>query len=232
MDPTTQEPQTYVKENKLKPFIILGTILIIILSLGMFVYFKSPKIYQLVQNTINSNKIQTTSTNSSVQTPSPTPTAQLKLSCPVPEEYCKTGKLTTYKKDPALIYNLPAGTDILSTTEVKQLPDMLVLQNHITNIKSLTVAARDQSSCYFLTYSIPGDTDFIVDNKIDFPIKIGQKVSKVNNNTIEADNQKGNLIIMVRKMLVGSENTCVVWDNPFRESSPYQSLENLTRGLF
>lgn len=154
---------------------------------------------------------------------------KLSLPCPVPGEFCNQGKLTTYQKNPALIYNLPVGTDILSINQIQSSADIQVLENHNFGVKTFYLAAQDKEGCYTLTYTVPASADFI--NPSSYPVKLQTSISKATSDVLSSDNEKGNLIVMIRKNPVPDTNLCVMQDNPFREYGPFQPVDKYISGL-
>ena len=154
---------------------------------------------------------------------------KLSLSCPVQVEFCNQGKMTTYQKSPALIYNLPADTDILAMDQIHSSADMQELENHNTNVKILYLAAQDKQGCYTVTYIIPASTDFIKPNS--YPVKLQTSISKASSDTLSSDDQRGNLIVMIRKNPVPDTNLCIMQDNPLREYGPFQPVDKYISGL-
>ncbi|MDO8619647.1 MAG: hypothetical protein Q7R49_06995 [Candidatus Daviesbacteria bacterium] len=154
---------------------------------------------------------------------------KLSLPCPVPSQFCSQGKITTYEKNPALIFNLPSGTDILAINSVQSSADMAVLENHNTKVKILYLAAQDKEGCYTITYTIPASADFTKPSS--YPIKLQTSISKASNDSLPSDTEKGNLIVMIRKNPVPDTNLCVMQDNPLREYGPFQAADKYISGL-
>lgn len=148
---------------------------------------------------------------------------KLSLTCPVSSELCKKGKSVIFQGSPALLYNLPAGTNILTANNLQNSADYVVLENHNDNLKILYMAAQDQEGCYSITYTIPAGADF--DKPSTFPLKSQTGISKAGSETFSVEEERGNLMVMIRKNPIPDANLCTIADNPLREYGPFQAVD-------
>ena len=86
-----------------------------------------------------------------------------------------------------------------------------------------------ENSCYFINYFFPQDTELT--ELTSFPAQVNQSFAKAAKNTVATDKGQANLIIKLRKTNPNPDFICQVWDNPFRESAPFQPLDEYIAGL-
>lgn len=158
--------------------IILLTALVVlnyfnILSLSKFI----PVLNFLPQKTISSDKVA--------------------FKCPVQEKYCKLGKKIKYQGNPAIVYELPSGTPILSAAQVADFRQYTIQPYKKGGPKALFLSSLDSKECYIATYTIPFDTTI---NAVSLlPIPQGYTMATASANPITTDAGKTNLIFQIQK---------------------------------
>lgn len=156
--------------------------------------------------------------------PTPTPT-KLSLSCPVQKEFCNTSKITKYKGDPALAYNIASGSSILNAAQIKNSDDFDIFENPVRNTKLLYASTQAGNTCYMISYIIPPDSTFNVGGS--FPVSVGQDIGSVSASTLSTDEgTTANLILLVKR-ITDPQVQCTVRGNQKRELGTYERIETV-----
>lgn len=147
--------EPFFSTPKGKIVIIIGAVILLVVISVLLKYFKI----------FSAPAPQTT------QTPPPTP-EKLTLSCPVPRKDCTKAQNTQYNGNPAVIFDLPTNTTILSVAPVVDLSSFNITNKGLIQKKGLRQTSILLSSCYTFTYLLPKD---VVIKKIDLlPLDQGE----------------------------------------------------------
>lgn len=179
---STPEPQVIQSaQNPYRKYLLvvfgIGIILIVVILLR----------FRIFDNLISQKK----------PTPSPSPTPKLTLSCPVPKQYCKLGKQTNYSGHPALLYQLPQGTQVTSAAPVTDSLKVTTTNKSKRISYSLKQTFIMNEQCYTLSYTFPPDSQLA---KFDLlPLDVGTNIATTGASLLTVENEQANLIVQLRK---------------------------------
>ncbi len=126
----------------------------------------------------------------------PKSTVRLVLKCPTPTG-CNQGKIITFENSPALGYQLPEKSNVVSVT--KALDSRQFIQAPYTKDSPIGL---NQSfiwgdSCYTITYTVPSDS--VITPIIKLPIQNSFQIIQIGSDSIKLKDQSLNLVMQLQK---------------------------------
>lgn len=154
------------------------------------------------------------------------------VSCPVPKEFCQLKKNTTYQRNPAIAFNVPSNTPLLTITKIIDFQRHTIQPYKEENPRALFQTAILGNDCYTITYTVPFDT---VVKKIDLlPIPEKSTIATASAKLIDVNQDKANLIIQIQKKPLDKATLgqpdfkrCSVEDLRQNNFGPFQSTDTL-----
>lgn len=158
------------------------------------------------------------------------PNEAIVLQCPVETEFCRSGSAVTYNGNPALAFNLPAGTKILSAAAILDFAQFI--ESPYTGQSPIGFYAShiSEDQCQTLTYTVPQET---VINKVDLlPLVAGVEMATASASLVKVDGQDANLILQQqqRPVATGADLTdyqkCAVANLDAGDFGDYQTIDD------
>ncbi len=184
--------------DKLKP-IIIGLLLLYLITIPFIIFFiYNPSFFQK---------------------------QQISLDCPIANTNCNNSKIVRFNDGPALGFNVPKNTQIISAIAVDKKQGLDLFENPLLQNRTIYLASAVNNFCYVFTYTLPFDTIF---PKLDvFPLKPASVIATASGSTIKADNSEVSFVFQIRKYPLKKGASCTIFDNPLKESGEIISPDSI-----
>lgn len=163
--------------------------------------------------------------------PSPTPAIfnnvinKLIFACPVEKQACKERLIVYIDGYQAVSFKVASNSALYNSTGVFGKSDILEFQNSSQKTKTIITASKIDNDCYITSYKFSFASKIADINRA--PIQREEVLATINGSILTPDQKEVSLIMSVRKTSKNKETSCVLWDNPERESAPFQPMDQI-----
>lgn len=129
-----------------------------------------------------------------------------KLTCPIQNIDCNTGKQVEFQKNPAVSYNLPEKSKIVAPIEIVDTKQFVLAPYKQDDPIGLYQSFILGNDCYTISYIVPSNAQI---NKIGvIPLIAGSQLITLSSDYIKIGNENANLILQLQKRSINkSPNT-------------------------